>query len=164
MEQDFWKVYIRGRKYYSDIRRMPVGNSTQTVANIFSIGGTRGWYYANWLWNLRGWADKLVGGPGMRGRKHPTTLHPGDNIDFWKVVIANPQQGILLLEAEMKIPGEAWLLFVLRDNNLTQTAVYVPDGIAGELYWWSVWPFHGFIFPGMIRRLISFSPRPAAVD
>ncbi|MBV7532584.1 DUF2867 domain-containing protein [Chitinophaga sp. sic0106] len=155
MDQNFWKDFIQERKYYKDIRTLPVVNREQTIANFFAIGGKRGWYYTNWLWHLRGWADKLIGGPGMRGRINAKTLEPGDTTDFWKVVIADRDKGILLLEAEMKVPGQAWLLFFLGDDNLTQTAVYVPDGLAGELYWWSVWPFHGFIFPGMIRGVVS---------
>lgn len=155
MDQDFWKTYIRGRKFYKDIQQQPVADREQTLDRIFAIGGKRGWYYANWLWQLRGWMDKLVGGPGMRGRKNEDRLEAGDYTDFWKVVIADRDQGILLLEAEMKVPGQAWLLFLLGDGKLTQTAVYVPENLAGALYWMSVWPFHGFIFPGMIKKITA---------
>ncbi|TVQ51178.1 MAG: SDR family oxidoreductase [Saprospirales bacterium] len=126
---------------------------------IWSIGGKNGWYYANWLWKIRGHLDKLSGGIGLRrGRTHPTEIHPGDALDFWRVIVADREKGRLLLFAEMKLPGEAWLEFKIegRGNQLqlVQTALFRPLGVAGRLYWFSVFPFHYPIFNGMINELV----------
>ena len=132
------------------------GIKTEVVLDhIWRIGGNQGWYYANWLWKIRGYMDKLVGGVGLRrGRRSPTELNTGDALDFWRVVLADRPKGRLLLFAEMKVPGEAWLEFkiVKRDNclYLNQTATFRPHGLWGRLYWYSVLPFHHFIFNGMI--------------
>ncbi|RAJ82186.1 uncharacterized protein DUF2867 [Chitinophaga dinghuensis] len=153
----YWNQYIGGRKYYKDVRVSRYMDKEQAIANFFAIGGKRGWYYGNLLWKVRGWMDELVGGPGLRrGRKDEITLQTGDYTDFWRVLAANRQQGVLLLQAEMKVPGEAWLHFEVLGETLVQTAIYVPRGLAGELYWWSVWPFHGFIFPGMLQGIIHY--------
>ena len=127
---------------------------------IWSIGGDNGWYYANWLWKIRGHLDKLSGGIGLRrGRTHPTEIHPGDALDFWRVIVADREKGRLLLFAEMKLPGEAWLEFRIEKNNdqlqLVQTAIFRPLGVAGRLYWFSVLPFHYPIFNGMINELVK---------
>ena len=135
------------------------GIKTEVVLDhIWRIGGNQGWYYANWLWKIRGYMDKLVGGVGLRrGRRSPTELNTGDALDFWRVVLADRPKGRLLLFAEMKVPGEAWLEFkiVTRDNRLylNQTATFRPHGLWGRLYWYSVLPFHHFIFNGMIDGL-----------
>jgi hypothetical protein len=98
--------------------------------------------------------DKLFGGVGLRrGRTNPSTINVGDSIDFWRVLYANKEEGRLLLFAEMKLPGEAWLEFKVVDGKLVQTATFRPLGLAGRLYWYSVLPFHGFIFKGMIRNI-----------
>jgi hypothetical protein len=89
-----------------------------------------------------------------RGRKSDTELFTGDALDFWRVMIANKDEKRLLLFAEMKLPGEAWLEFKIDKNNvLTQTATFRPLGLWGRLYWYSVLPFHGFIFRGMINKI-----------
>jgi uncharacterized protein YbjT (DUF2867 family) len=129
-----------------------------TLNNIWRIGGQTGWYYGNWLWKIRGFLDKLSGGVGLRrGRRSPTEINPGDALDFWRVIIADRQARRLLLFAEMKLPGEAWLEFKImkKDNkpHLRQTATFRPHGLRGRLYWYSVLPFHYFIFNGMIKKL-----------
>ena len=104
--------------------------------------------------------DKAVGGVGLRrGRTNPTAIHPGDALDFWRVLVANKEQKRLLLYAEMKLPGEAWLEFrIMKLKNklqIRQVATFRPKGIWGRLYWYSVLPFHYFIFNGMIERLVN---------
>jgi hypothetical protein len=125
------------------------------LAKIWSIGGTNGWYYADWLWGIRGFIDKLFGGVGLRrGRKNPSEISPGDALDFWRVIVADKKGKRLLLFAEMKLPGEAWLEFKIDDQHiLHQTATFRPLGLLGRLYWYSVLPFHGIIFRGMIRKI-----------
>jgi hypothetical protein len=126
----------------------------EAVDKIWSIGGENGWYYANILWKIRGYIDKLYGGVGLRrGRTNPNTLNTGDALDFWRVLYANKEEGRLLLFAEMKLPGEAWLEFQIKNNKLVQTATFRPHGLMGRLYWYSVLPFHGIVFNGMIREL-----------
>ncbi|MBO9729530.1 MAG: DUF2867 domain-containing protein [Chitinophaga sp.] len=140
---------------YRDIRTATIADPEQTLYKIFSIGGTTGWYYANWLWQLRGFIDEIFGGPGLRrGRSHPNNIHTGEALDVWRVAYANREERRLLLYAEMKLPGEAWLEFYIDENNvLHQTATYVAHGLAGHLYWYAVLPFHGFIFKEMIKAL-----------
>jgi uncharacterized protein YbjT (DUF2867 family) len=140
---------------FKDVRKMPVHNVDQVMDRIWAIGGSTGWYYGNWLWNIRGVMDKFVGGVGLRrGRRSPTKLFPGDTLDFWRVLLANKDQKRLLLYAEMKLPGEAWLEFrINQQNELEQIATFRPLGVWGRLYWYSVLPFHGFIFKGMMREI-----------
>jgi uncharacterized protein YbjT (DUF2867 family) len=140
------------------IRDINAENREEVLNNIWQIGGNKGWYYGDWLWKLRGSMDKLVGGVGLRrGRRSPTELNSGDALDFWRVISSDRENGRLLLFAEMKVPGEAWLEFkvINRDNQtrLRQTATFRPHGIWGRLYWYSVLPFHYFIFNGMIDGL-----------
>jgi len=123
---------------------------------IWSIGGRNGWYYANWLWGMRGFLDKLSGGVGLRrGRKESSQLSPGDSLDFWRVLLADRNEKRLLLFAEMKLPGEAWLEFKIENDLLIQTATFRPLGLKGRLYWYSVMPFHELVFRGMINRIAS---------
>lgn len=141
---------------FIDSRKKEIVNREHTIEKIWAIGGETGWYYGDWLWNLRGFIDKLFGGVGIRrGRTHKKALYPGDALDFWRVVYADKKQGKLILFAEMKLPGEAWLEFEIINNTLYQTATFRPQGILGKLYWYSVLPFHGFIFKGMINNLIQ---------
>ncbi|SHL75024.1 SDR family oxidoreductase [Flavobacterium saccharophilum] len=141
---------------FIDRRKRKIINRSHTIDRIWSIGGETGWYYGDWLWSLRGFIDKIFGGVGARrGRTHKNEIHPGDALDFWRVVYANKEQGKLVLYAEMKLPGEAWLEFKIINNTLYQAATFKPKGILGKLYWYSVLPFHGFIFNGMINKLIG---------
>jgi hypothetical protein len=124
---------------------------------IRRIGGTAGWYYANWLWRLRGWLDLLVGGVGMRrGRRDPEQLRVGDVVDFWRVEAFEPDH-CLRLAAEMKLPGRAWLEFKVEITDdgsmIRQTAIFDPVGLWGLAYWYGVYPLHGLIFGGMLREI-----------
>lgn len=147
---------------FIDKREVEIAGSTETVLNnIWSIGGDRGWYYGNWLWGLRGFIDKIFGGVGLRrGRTNASAIHPGDTLDFWRVLDADKKSKRLLLYAEMKLPGEAWLEFRIFNRNeknyLRQTATFRPKGLLGRLYWYSVLPFHYFVFDGMARNLTSY--------
>jgi len=139
---------------FTDKRSTTVSDREITLDRIWRIGGNTGWYYGNWLWRIRGFMDQLAGGVGLRrGRAHEDTLSVGDAVDFWRVLFADKNEGRLLLFAEMKLPGEAWLEFKLEGNTLWQTATFRPKGLMGRLYWYSVLPFHGAIFNGMINKL-----------
>ena len=138
----------------TDSRKTTFDNREDCINRIWSIGGDTGWYYANTLWKIRGLMDKLVGGVGLRrGRTSTNTLHAGDALDFWRVLFADKKNGRLLLFAEMKVPGEAWLEFKIVDNELVQTATFRPLGLMGRLYWYSLLPVHGIIFGGMLNNL-----------
>lgn len=133
---------------------------SEVIQNIWEIGGDRGWYYWNFLWKLRGYLDKAVGGVGLRrGRRSPDQLIAGDSLDFWRVLVADKKEGRLLLFAEMKLPGEAWLEFKIskesEKNKITQTATFRPHGLFGRLYWYSIFIFHEFIFNGMLNSIIN---------
>jgi uncharacterized protein YbjT (DUF2867 family) len=139
---------------FTDRKEVKSHNPQLAAERIFSIGGISGWYYADWLWELRGFLDKLFGGVGLnRGRKHPKRVAAGESLDFWRVIYANREEQRLMLYAEMKLPGEAWLEFAVKDNIVTQTATFRPLGIAGRLYWYAMLPFHHFIFRGMINKI-----------
>jgi len=139
---------------FIDTRKRKCINGQESIDKIWRIGGSNGWYAANGLWKLRGYMDKLFGGVGLRrGRTNENELKAGDAIDFWRVLFANKQEGRLLLFAEMKLPGEAWLEFRLDKDELIQTATFRPWGLWGRLYWYAVLPFHGIVFNGMLKRL-----------
>jgi len=139
---------------FKDVRERDI-NSRETVINrIWAIGGDTGWYHANGLWKIRGFIDKLFGGVGLRrGRKSASILIAGDALDFWRVLYANKEEGRLLLFAEMKLPGEAWLEFKINENKLIQSATFRPHGLLGRMYWYSVLPMHGIVFKGMIDKI-----------
>lgn len=138
---------------FTDIRKRKFESKQHTVDAVWSVGGETGWY-ANWLWELRGFIDKLYGGVGIRrGRTSETSLNTGDALDFWRVLYADKSEGRLLLFAEMKLPGEAWLEFRIQGNELVQIATFRPLGLYGRLYWYSILPLHSIIFSGMIRKL-----------
>jgi uncharacterized protein YbjT (DUF2867 family) len=140
---------------FFDYRKLPLNDCDRALDKIWSIGGKNGWYYGDWLWAIRGFIDKLFGGVGLRrGRKNQTEISPGEALDFWRVLIADKREKRLLLFAEMKLPGEAWLEFRIDDEDiLHQKATFRPLGLWGRLYWYSVLPFHGFIFSGMLRNI-----------
>ncbi|MCK6543915.1 SDR family oxidoreductase [bacterium] len=140
---------------YKDIRSIALAKPDAALNKIWAIGGKTGWYYCNWLWEIRGFLDQLFGGVGMRrGRKSDTEIYAGDALDFWRVLLSDKDDRRLLLYAEMKLPGEAWLEFSIDKNNiLTQTATFRPLGVLGRIYWYTVFPFHGLIFRGMINKI-----------
>jgi uncharacterized protein YbjT (DUF2867 family) len=135
-------------------------NPEDVLNNMFAIGGDVGWYYMDWAWRIRGMFDRLVGGVGLRrGRRSATELNPGDALDFWRVLIADRRQMRLLLFAEMKVPGEAWLelKIVKKDESyyLHQQATFMPMGLSGRLYWYLLLPIHIYIFKGMGKNIIN---------
>lgn len=141
---------------FEDVRWRNVDDENYTIDKIWSIGGKNGWYSYDTLWKIRGIMDKLFGGVGLRrGRTHDTYLEPGDPLDFWRVLLADKKQKRLLLFAEMKVPGEAWLEFKIVKKKLYQRAVFRPHGVWGRLYWYLVFPFHSFVFNGMINALVN---------
>ncbi len=156
-----------GGTLYTDVREVRSTATPERLwAEVESIGGEQGWYAGDALWRLRGLGDRLIGGVGLRrGRRDPRHLHVGDAVDFWRVEERIAPQ-LLRLRAEMKLPGLAWLEFAIRpDGNggsvLRQRAVYWPRGLAGHAYWWSVAPFHGFVFPGMAEGIAKAAERSA---
>lgn len=142
-----------------DERRIIVKDSkAATIERIWRIGGSTGYYALNWAWHLRGLFDQMIGGVGLnRGRRHPFEIQVGDHIDFWRVILADKDNGHLILYAGMKVPGEAWLQFKLEEKNhelfLIQTATFRPKGVLGRLYWYALIPFHFFIFQKMAKAL-----------
>ena len=156
---DFGQVPEHG--VLTDKRIVPFErNKKEVIENLWSIGGERGWYFGNWMWRIRGVMDKMVGGVGLRrGRRSEVDLKPGDSLDFWRVLLADKETGRLLLYAEMKLPGEAWLEFKIKESDgkkvLHQTATFQPLGLWGRVYWYLVLPFHGLIFPKMAKGIIT---------
>jgi uncharacterized protein YbjT (DUF2867 family) len=135
---------------------------------IAEIGGGRGWYFADSLWQVRGALDRLVGGVGLRrGRRHPTRLEPGEPLDFWRVEAVEPGR-LLRLRAEMRLPGRAWLQFEVEPAEggatIRQTALFDPRGEAGRAYWYALYPVHDTIFAGMLRRIGQEAERRHALD
>ena len=129
----------------------------QTPEEVFqtacSVGGSTGWFKFNFLWRLRGWMDKLVGGYGLnRGKRQGGELRVGDAVDFWKVVDIREGKR-LLLYAQMKLPGQAWLEFDIQPEQLVQTAHFIPHGLLGRLYWYSVYPLHHFVFSDLAKTI-----------
>lgn len=149
--------YIQVPNYgcLKDEQEVKLKNPDLALEKIWAIGGLNGWYYGNWLWKVRGYLDKLFGGVGLRrGRTHPNRISAGDALDFWRVLLADKEEKRLLLFAEMKLPGEAWLEFKIDEENiLHQTATFRPLGIWGRIYWYAMYPFHYFIFEGMINKI-----------
>lgn len=140
-------------------RQRVIQASPEAVYRVFTgIGGKRGWFYMNWAWEIRGLMDKLVGGVGLRrGRRDPDLLRVGDSLDFWRVERLEPDQS-LLLRAEMKVPGKAWLQFTVKPHQddlslLSQTAFFAPKGLFGLLYWYGLYPIHSLIFSGLIDQI-----------
>ncbi len=135
-------------------------------APVRQIGGANGWYFANFLWWLRGSLDLLVGGVGLRrGRRDPHMLAPGDALDFWRVEAFEPDRR-LSLAAEMKVPGRAWLQFEVepdgRGSVIRQTAIFDPAGLPGLLYWYALYPVHQWIFRGMLRKIAAMAESSSA--
>lgn len=133
----------------------------QAFGPIRRIGGETGWYYANWLWRLRGWMDLMVGGVGLRrGRRDPEHIEVGDTVDCWRVEAYDPPRR-LRLALEMKVPGRGWLEFEVNGNGtastIRMTATYETGGLLGYIYWRLLYPFHEVLFTGMLRGISAAS-------
>lgn len=149
-------------------RELTLDLSPEAIFRSYTgIGGKRGWMYMDWAWAMRGWMDKAIGGVGLRrGRRDPDDIRSGEALDFWRVE-ALETGALMRLRAEMKLPGLAWLEFqsIPAENQQTrfiQTAFFAPHGFWGYAYWYAMWPFHGFIFDGMIRKLAERAREIAA--
>ncbi len=132
-------------------------------APIQRIGGSNGWYFASFLWQVRGFFDLLIGGVGLRrGRRDPHTVAAGDALDFWRVESFEPNRRLNLV-AEMKVPGRAWLQFEVeptsRGSRIRQTAIFDPAGLAGLFYWYTLYPIHYCIFKGMLHEIAAIAER-----
>ncbi|MGV7227113.1 MAG: SDR family oxidoreductase [Nitrospirales bacterium] len=151
-------VHFRSRLIDSRAVTVDV-DPTSAFRPIARIGGATGWYYANWLWGLRGFLDLLVGGVGIRrGRRDPDWIRVGDTVDCWRVEAVEPNRRLRLF-AEMKFPGRAWLEFQVEPSGsgsiIRQTAIFDPVGIGGLAYWYAVSPLHKLVFPGMLRSIAA---------
>ncbi len=156
-----------GGKVFTDSRSTTVRAPAEEVyRTVCRIGGRHGWY-ANWLWEIRGFLDRLAGGPGLRrGRRHPDSIALGEALDFWRVAGLEPPR-LLRLRAEMKLPGQALLEFRIEPQGpdacrLVQTARFHPRGLLGLLYWFAVTPFHAIVFRGMLGALRREAERARA--
>ena len=149
-----------GGSLYFDVREVRTTASAEALFGaVERIGGDAGWYSSQLLWRARGFIDRLAGGVGLRrGRRNPGHLAVGDAVDFWRVEEIVPGR-LLRLRAEMRMPGRAWLEFTVEERDdarwLRQRAIYWPQGLAGHAYWWSVAPFHAFVFPPMARHIVE---------
>lgn len=154
-----------GDSLYEDVRSAHSSLSPEDIWRVVEgIGGDNGWYSAPLLWGIRGFMDKIFGGPGLGGRRDPHRLEIGDRVDWWRVAqLERPHR--LILKAEMKIDGEAWLTFDVQANDnsctYTQRASYSPTGLSGRIYWRSMAPFHAFIFPAMMRSILNTAEKSA---
>lgn len=165
-----------GEIAFTDRRQLVVpANITTTYRAVAQVGGDVGWYKGSWLWWLRGWLDRLAGGPGYRrGRRHPQDLLPGDTVNFWRVEAVN-RPDYVLLRAEMKLPGTAWLEFELAEvapghTRVIQTAHFHARGLAGKVYWLAIAPLHAYVFLGLLAgigraaAIMTGQPEQAAVS
>ncbi len=140
-------------------RTRQVAAPAREVYRVFTgIGGDRGWFHGDWMWQVRGMVDRMLGGAGLRrGRRHPNELRIGDSLDFWRVEALEPDR-LVRLRAEMKLPGRAWLQFRVWETDdgktqLEQTAAFLPKGLGGLLYWYGLYPVHARIFDGLAREI-----------
>lgn len=157
-----------GGTVYQDVQEVST-SATQSALfrTVAGIGGERGWYVVGWMWTMRGWVDKLIGGVGMRrGRRHPDLLRVGDALDFFRVEAYEPTE-LLRLRAEMKVPGDAWLEWQVTNREdggaqLRQLARFHPRGIPGRAYWWLLLPIHKVIWQQLAQRLVNAAEINAA--
>lgn len=170
-----WSGSVRDNRVYKfqdkegmmkEVRHVIVNAMPEKVFNVYcDLGGDKGWLAWNWAWKLRGFIDKIFGGPGLRrGRRRNKTLLVGDTLDFWRIEkIVKDEE--LLLRAEMKVPGDAWLRLEsspLKNGKtlLTQTAYFIPKGLPGLLYWYAMFPAHLFIFSNMVNEIKKIAEAP----
>ncbi|MCB1084569.1 MAG: SDR family oxidoreductase [Chlamydiia bacterium] len=131
-------------------------NPDKVYKQVYKIGGNTGYFYMDWAWRMRGLIDRFLGGVGLRrGRTSRETLRAGDAIDFWRVIQIDREHRHLILFAEMKVPGEAWLEFHVHENSIDQIATFRPRGLFGRFYWWLFYPVHLIMFPGMLRSILK---------
>ncbi len=153
----------------TDVRTVDVAaDPHRTWQAVCRVGGARGWYSGAWLWRIRGWMDRLVGGPGMRRvRRDPERLAVGDPLDFWRVEDLEVDRRVVL-HAEMRLPGEAWLEWELAPTatgtRLVQIARYRPRGLWGRAYWYAVAPFHRLVFPGLVHGIAADAAASRVVE
>lgn len=158
-----WDPSWAGGTLLSDHKTVTTVASPEAVfAAVSGIGGDRGWYASDWLWEIRGLMDRAVGGIGLRrGRRHPDQLRLGDALDFWRVDAYEPPD-LLRLRAEMRLPGRAWLEWRITPGDRTtleQRALYHPHGLWGRAYWYSLLPFHAVIFGRLARALVAVAEK-----
>jgi uncharacterized protein YbjT (DUF2867 family) len=156
-----WRsIHVPEHGVLRDRRTRPLAcGRDEALEKIWRLGGEAGWPSMNWAWKLRGAIDRMLGGIGLRrGRRDPLTLRAGDALDFWRVVLADRTAGRLILYAEMKVPGEAWLEFLVDENRYMQIATFRPRGLLGRLYWYACLPFHAWLFPAMARFVAGPTP------
>ncbi len=156
-----WGGVRFGTRLVDSRARITSASIESAFATVQRIGGKTGWYRWTFLWRVRGWLDLLVGGVGMRrGRPHPTQLHVGDTVDFWRVEQLEPNRHLRLV-AEMKLPGRAWLEFEVRQKEkgteICQTAIFDPVGLWGSLYWYLLYPIHELVFSGMLKGVAKYA-------
>ena len=166
--RDSWSTTSLNPKDFEDVKTPEFGCYKEKVSKPFSIdpnevfktikyiGGKTGYFSMNWAWRMRGLIDSLLGGVGIRrGRTNSKTLKVGDVIDFWRVVYLNNEKRHLILLAEMKTPGEAFLEFCVSKSEITQIATFRPRGVLGRAYWWFLYPIHKILFPRMLNALLE---------
>ncbi|MFC2164625.1 SDR family oxidoreductase [Acidobacteriota bacterium] len=122
---------------------------------LLTIGGEKGWFRYNWMWRMRGLLDKISGGPGLsRGRRDASSLRLGDSLDFWKVADLEPNKRLLLI-SQMKLPGKGWFEFSVAENRLEITAYFLPKGVLGRIYWYTLKPFHALIYANLGKSILK---------
>ncbi len=155
-----------GEAVYEDVRSAYCDLPREKVWEVIEgIGGENGWYSVPILWSIRGLIDRILGGPGLGGRRDPQRLELGDRVDWWRVTqLERPQ--LLVLKAEMRVNGSAWLILEVEEESegctYTQRACYSPTGLSGRIYWWAVAPFHRIIFPTMLKTMLTEAARKNA--
>jgi len=149
-----------GTEFSDEQLRTTAASPAAVYAAVCRLGGDRGWHRGEWLWRTRGFLDKFVGGPGLRrGRRNPDHLRVGEALDFWRVEAIEPDR-LVRLHAEMVLPGEAWLEWHIEPDGATgatvrQVALFRPRGLWGSAYWYSIAPFHRFVFPGLLDGILT---------
>jgi len=151
---------INREGYFVEGRQVKIRVQAEVAYRVLTgLGGKKGWLYLNWLWKLRGFLDKLVGGPGLRGRREAGALVEGDILDFYRVELLEPGSR-MRLKAELRAPGLGWMEWriQIRDESevmLTQIATFIPRGLPGFLYWYILLPVHRLVFMGLIRAIVD---------